>query len=291
MAFKRLLILRRREAPSRRTHDPSLEVRADRQTCLAPAMPLACCGETRRMRRSVGAGGPTMTKLSRVVLLCALALPSGLGGCVGVAVVGGMAAAGGVGYQAAQERGVAGSVEDIRLKTDIEEAFLQANPALPLPVTVTVYDGRVLLTGRLASRELKAQARQVASQRRGVRAVYDEIEVGPTNGMDQAEDALITARLRSGMILDADIRSGNFNIDTTNHSVYLIGTARSQTEIDRATQLARYIPGVTRVVSYMDIRLGVPVAAQTAPSSVGVGAGADMPSAAPRGAPIERQKL
>jgi osmotically-inducible protein OsmY len=233
-----------------------------------------------------------MMYLHRMALLCALALPFALGGCA-VAVVGGMAAAGGVGYEAAQERGVVGSVDDIRLKTEIEAAFLQASPALPLPVTVTVYDGRVLLTGTVGSRELKAQARQIASQRRGVRAVYDELEVGVPDGMAQAEDAIITARLRSEMILDADIRSANFNIDTTDHSVYLIGSARSQTEIDRATQLARYIPGVKRVVSYMDIRSGVPLAAQTAPSSIGVGSDrpTDWPGAAPRGAPIERQKL
>src|SRR5438477_13046788 len=106
------------------------------------------------MPRSVGAGGPTMTHLSiknlpRIALLCAVALPLGLGGCAGVVVVGGLAAAGGVGYEAAQERGVVGSVQDIATKTDIESAYVHVNPALQLPVTVTVYDGRVLLTGRV----------------------------------------------------------------------------------------------------------------------------------------------
>ena len=141
----------------------------------------------------------------------------------------------------------------------------------------------------------KRQARQIASQRQGVRTVYDEIEVKPAaTGTDSAQDAFITARVRSELILDADVRSGNFNIDTTDGSVYLIGSARSQAEIDRATQIARYVPGVTRVVSYMDIRSGVPLAAQTGPSSIGVGADAPRagpPNAAPANAPIERQKL
>jgi len=236
-----------------------------------------------------------MTYLYRMALFCAFGLPLGLGGCAGVAVVGGMAAAGGVGYEAAQERGVSGAVDDIKVKTDIEAAFLQANPNLQLPVTVTVYDGRVLLTGHVPSPEMKEQARDLAKRQPGVRVVYNEIAVerGHT-GMADAEDAWITARLRSELILDRDVRSGNFNIDTTDHSVYLIGSARSQAEIDRATQIARYIPGVKRVVSYMDIRSGVPVAAQTAPSSIGVGADtstAAPPSAAPQSAPIERQKL
>jgi osmotically-inducible protein OsmY len=229
-----------------------------------------------------------MRHLHRIALLCTTALPLGLGGCA-VAVVGGMAAAGGVGYEATQERGLEGSVRDIALKTEIETALLQANPALPIPVTVTVSDGRVLLTGRVPAPDMKAQAGRVASQRRGVRAVYDEIEVSPATGtLASAEDAMITTRLRSQLVLDPDIRSANFTIDTTDHSVFLIGQARSQAEIERATQIARYIPGVRRVVSYMDIRAGVPVATQTAPSSVGIGA--PPPSAAPS-APIQREKL
>lgn len=230
-----------------------------------------------------------MSAIHRLLLLCLFALPLGLGGCA-VAVVGGMAAAGGAGYEAAQERGVVGSFHDIELKTDIQAAMLRADPNLPLPLTVTVYDHRVLITGRVPSRAMKAEAREIASSQPGVRAVYDEIEVGPElTGIDAAQDAFVTARLRSDLVLDSDIRSGNFNIDTTDGSVFLIGTARSQSEIDRATQIARYIPGVKRVVSYMDIRTGVPVAEQAAPSSVGTGGYA--PSAAPSSAPIVRQKL
>src|SRR5438309_9739452 len=52
----------------------------------------------------------------------------------------------------------------------------------------------------------------------------------------------MTARLRSEFMLDADIRSGgNYTIETENGSVYLIGSARSQAELDRATRIARYI--------------------------------------------------
>jgi osmotically-inducible protein OsmY len=229
-----------------------------------------------------------MTYLHRIALVGATALPLALGGCA-VAVVGGMAAAGGVGYEATQERGLQGSVQDIALKTEIETALLQSDPALPIPVAVTVSDGRVLLTGRVPTPDMKAQAGRVVSQHPGVRAVYDEIEVSPASGtMASAEDAVITARLRSQLILDPDIRSANFTIDTADRAVYLMGQARSQAEIDRATQIARYIPGVRRVVSYMDIRVGVPVAAQTAPSSVGVGA---PPASAAPSAPIQREKL
>src|SRR5271156_3289652 len=119
-----------------------------------------------------------MSRLLMVIGLgFVLASPLALGGCVGVVVAGGVAAAGGAGYSAAQERGVSTTATDFTLKTDIEADWLKANPDLQSGATITVYDGRVLLTGRLPTPQLKAQARQVASQHRGIRALYDEIEI------------------------------------------------------------------------------------------------------------------
>jgi hypothetical protein len=112
--------------------------------------------------------------------------------------------------------------------------------------------------------------------------------VGPAEGgWDDTKDAWITARVRSELVLDRDIRSSNYTIDTENGSIYLIGSARSQGELDQAMRVARYVPGVKRVVSYMEIRSGAPVAAGPAPTST---TGAGTPSFAPS-APIEVQKL
>jgi osmotically-inducible protein OsmY len=224
------------------------------------------------------------------VTTLAILLPLALGGCVGALVVGGLGAAAGGGYAAAQERGVNGAVDDYQVKADIEEGLMKAELQLQGRITATVYGGRVLLTGHVPSQQIKAAAEQVAGKTHDVRAVYDEIEVVQTEGMwNAANDAWITAQLRSQLVLDADVRSVNYTIDTMNGSVYLIGSARSQAELDRATQIARYVPGVSRVVSYVEIRGGSPVAAMPA-SPPAANPGPDRPSAAPR-APIEVQKL
>jgi len=192
-----------------------------------------------------------------------LMLPIALSGCAGALIVGGLAAAGTSGYAAGQERGIGGAVTDLQIETDVEVAFAATGPGLKEGVTTTVYDGRVLLAGRLGTSEMKAQAVQLASRISGIRALYDEIEVGPPrNVWDAAKDAWITARLRSEFILDAEIRSGNYTIETDDRSVYLIGSARSPAELDRATRAARYIPGVRRVVSYVELRPGNSVAEQ-----------------------------
>ena len=195
--------------------------------------------------------------------ICALSLAPVLQGCIGAAVVGGMAAAGGVGYQGAQERGLDGAYNDLKMKSEITAALGGRYGSL----SVTVYWGRVLLTGASPTPDAKLQAEQVASRVPGVRATYNEIEVAPAEtAWESTQDSWISTRVKSDMVLDADVRSGNYVIETDRKSVYLLGSARSQAELDRATQIARYVPGVERVVSYVEIRYGVANGGEPPPS-------------------------
>ena len=233
-----------------------------------------------------------MSKLRAVLcLVITLALPVALGGCP-VAIVGGLAAAGGAGYKANQERGVTGAFDDLTIKTNIQNAWLQVNPLMQRDFTITVYEGRTLLTGITPSPELKAQAAQVASQIPGVRAIYNEIEVAPGEGAwASVKDTWISSQIRSNLVFASQVRSDNYTIDTVNGSVYLIGSARTPAELDRVTQEARNVPYVKRVVSYVEIRPGAPIAQPGAPLPP---ASAQMPDAAPGAAPataVEVQKL
>lgn len=186
----------------------------------------------------------------------ALVAPLALGGCPAVLVVGGMAAAGGAGYEAASERGAVGSYDDFAIKSGVENAW---NNAGIHTLAVTVYAGDALLTGYAPDEGTKRRAFELASTVPGIRHVYNEIETTTAeNGWDTAEDAWITAQLRKDLILEKGIRSDNYTIQTVNRSVYLMGSARSQQELDTATYLARYVPGVRRVVSYVQIRSGEP---------------------------------
>ena len=214
-----------------------------------------------------------------------------LGGCP-LAIVGGIAAAGGAGYTANQERGVNGTAHDFAIKTDVEAAWAKAGPDVPPNFDVTVYEGRTLLTGRAATPQIKAEAADIASRVPGVRAVYNEIEVAPYEGAwNSAKDAWITAQVRSNLVF-SNIRSVNYTVETVDHSVYLIGSARSEAELDHATDLARNVPGVRRVVSYVEIRPGMPPGSQPPepPPSAEDGPGLQPPAAAPT-TPVEVQKL
>jgi osmotically-inducible protein OsmY len=206
-------------------------------------------------------GGREVLNLRGIGVAATLCLPVALGGCP-LAIVGGLGAAGGAGYAANNERGSQGSIDDFAVKSNIQKAWLQANPLLQT-LNINVYEGRVLLTGMVPTPEAKAQATQIATQVPGVRAVYNEIEVAlPETAWADAQDTWISSRLRTDLAFTPEIRSTNYTIETVNGSVFLIGSARSQYELDRVTAIARNIPDVKRVVSYVEVRPGMPVAAQ-----------------------------
>ena len=248
-----------------------------------------------------------MTRTSfNFAIATTLLLSPGLGGCA-VAVVGGLAAAGGAGYEAAQERGVNGTYSDMNVTSEVNNRLNNQYGT----ITTTAYAGKLLLTGSSPSPQARAQAEQIARQTPGVVAVFNEIQVAPDEDAGGlAKDTWITAQVRSQLAFDADVRSGNYTIETDRQSVYLLGSARSQAELDKATQHARYVPGVQRVVSYVDIRYGNPSGPMPATAQAGPppGMGAGPPPSAysgpaysgpgpgysgppPSNAPIQVQKL
>jgi len=226
-----------------------------------------------------------MTRSSfSLAIASTLLLSPCLGGCA-VAVVGGVAAAGGVGYEAAQERGVNGTFDDMNLTSQVNNTLNSQYGN----VNATVYAGRVLLTGSSPTPQAKAQAQQAASQVPGVKVVYNEIEIAPSEDPWQiTKDSWITTQVRSNLVFNGDVRSGNYTIETDRQSVYLMGSARSQAELDQATQIARYVPGVQRVVSYVEIRSGEPSGPPPGPTQAGMppaSPSATVPGTRPVGSP------
>jgi osmotically-inducible protein OsmY len=198
-----------------------------------------------------------------------------LQGCVPL-VVGGAAA--GAGYAAGQERGPVTQAKDVAIKAQIADRWGNFNPDMAAALSTSVYDGKVLITGNVKDPEWRVDAVRLAWQVDGVKEVHSEIEVSDKSSlMDDARDTWVTTRLRSALTFDPSVRSLNYTIETVNGTVYLIGSARTQAELDRVTNHARTVPNVRKVVTYVDIRPGEPPG--TAPAAAPPPAGAPMPAA------------
>jgi osmotically-inducible protein OsmY len=193
-------------------------------------------------------------------IIAALGLLTLLSGCV-AAAAGGAAA----GVAASADRSIGDQVSDATIKGAISAVWRRTNSEMSSGLDCDVYEGRVLITGRVPNPAWIEDAIRIAWRVKGVQQVYNEITVGPTPATgDDLNDGFISTRLKNELLWDADVRSVNFIVTTADHVVYIIGAARTPEELERVTAYARNIPNVRRVVSYVQVR-GNPAPATTSP--------------------------
>lgn len=189
-----------------------------------------------------------------------------LSGCILVAA--GAGAAGGY-ATLAQERSASDQIRDTTIRSLVSQSWDQYSPDLPHNLDATVYNGEVLITGRVANEQIRQEAVQRTWKVEGVKKVDDEIVVGPdTHFSDEARDSVISTRLKNDLVWDSQVKSINYIIKTENGVVYIMGLARTRDELDRVTGYARNIPNVRRVVSYASVREGEPARASNSPAAV-----------------------
>lgn len=190
------------------------------------------------------------TPPKRPLALSLFAIAFALAGCATpAAVVGGGATAG---VAVAQERSVGAAIDDTTIALNINGIWLNHDFELFRHVELEVHEGRVLLTGTVKTPEDRLEAVRLAWRANGVREVINEIQVTDKGGVvNYARDAWITTQLRTKMTFDEKIRGINYNIETVNGVVYLMGIAQDQEELDRVTDYARNIRYVRSVVSHV----------------------------------------
>lgn len=170
-------------------------------------------------------------------------------GCVAAAV--GAVGAGTV--ATFQERSIGQAIDDTTVSNEIKAKLLSRGGYGE--VDIEVANGLVLLSGRVVSPEMRVTAERVAWSASRAEQVVNEIQIEPPGGFRaNANDAWITTRVRSSLVTSRQVRGINFNIETYNGVVYLLGLARSQEELEAAARHASYVRGVEQVVSYVSVR-------------------------------------
>jgi osmotically-inducible protein OsmY len=120
-------------------------------------------------------------------------------------------------------------------------------------VDITSYNRQVLLTGEVPSEQAKQNAEQVISRVDNVKGIVNELAVlAPSTLVQRSSDALVTGKVKASLVDARELYVGAFKVVTERGVVYLMGRV-TQHEADRATQLARTISGVTRVVRIFEI--------------------------------------
>jgi len=155
--------------------------------------------------------------------------------------------------------GVSVALDPRTLGTQIDDSIMQKNLQARLILTkkkylvkisVKVLDGRIFLGGKVDEPEEKLKITKMAWETKGSRSVKNNIVVKQKFSFkNTVKDILITAQLRTALILNKNVKAANFNIDTINQKTYVFGIAHSENEKKEIIQEAKQIVDLEELVT------------------------------------------
>ena len=155
--------------------------------------------------------------------------------------------------------GVSVAIDPRSLGTQIDDNIMQKNLTARLvlqdkkyllSVNAKVLDGRIFITGKVDDPEEKLKITKMAWETKGVRSVRNNLIIKEEfNFKQSATDLLITSQLRTALILNKNIKSTNYNIDTYKKKIYIYGIAQSKEEQKEVIQEGKSILDVDRVIA------------------------------------------
>lgn len=153
------------------------------------------------------------------------------------------------------ERGLKGSAEDLQTRAEVLHHLFQKDVNLFSAVSVSVTQGRVLLTGKVQGPKDRINATKLAWKATGVAEVINELQVTDRSSIaDQAKDILINKSLQARLLVNQEIKFINYTVDTVNGTVYLFGIAQNHEELERVIAVVRQTNYVENIVNYVTIK-------------------------------------
>ena len=147
-------------------------------------------------------------------------------------------------------RTVGTQIDDSIMQKSISAKILAKDKKYLLTVKTKVLDGRIFITGKVDNPEEKLIITKLAWETKGVRSVRNDIKIKEEFKFKQsAKDILITSQLRTALILNKNIKSTNYQIDTYKKKIYVYGIAITLEEKDLVISEANEILDVEDVIA------------------------------------------
>lgn len=215
------------------------------------ARAVVCVSTPAPMSVSRSARGGAAARLGRLVL--ALGLGAGalgsLSACapllLGGAFVGG-------GLMAVDRRTTGTQIEDqgLEIKAAGKAVELLGKSA---HVNVTAYNRIVLLTGEVPSEAGRQQLEQAVQRLENARSVVNELAVAGVSSLgSRSNDTVLSTKVKSSLLDAKDLPGSAVKVVTERAIVYLMGRV-TEREARRATDIARGVSGVQKVVRVFEV--------------------------------------
>jgi len=188
----------------------------------------------------------SLTHIAVQVILCAVVITQ-VTACF--PVVAGGAAAGGAIAADRRTSGIYVEDENIELKA---VKYVETNLGENAHINITSYNTNVLLTGEAPDDAAKAKAEAYVKSIEHVRAVTNEIVVGPKSSLSsRSNDTYLTSKVKTQFVTENKFQANYVKVVTENSVVYLLGIV-NKTEADAAVEIARNTDGVSKVVKVFE---------------------------------------
>ncbi len=146
-------------------------------------------------------------------------------------------------------RTVGMQIDDTIMQKHLVARLALADKKYFLSIQVEILDGRIFLTGKVKEPEEKIKITKMAWETKGARSVKNAISIkGQSSFKSNAKDILITTQLRTAMIFNKSIKSGNYTLETINKKIYIFGIAISDEEKKEVIEEANDIYDVGEVI-------------------------------------------
>ena len=156
---------------------------------------------------------------------------------------------------AKEERTVGTFIDDTVIAAKLKNLYFNNNEKIFFNVDVEVNEGRVLLTGTVETSDIRIEATKLAWGISDVVTVINEIQISDNdNILDYADDLVITTKINAKLLINKEINNLNYNIDTVNKIVYVIGIAQNKNELANVIDIINNVYGVKEVINYVRLK-------------------------------------
>ena len=153
---------------------------------------------------------------------------------------------------ARDRRGVSVYWDDNKIEFDIRGSISDQKEIQNENVSVTVFNGIVLLTGEVPDQRDIDKILDVAKAHKGSQQVVNRLELaGKTNLTSRANDGWITTRVKTAMATSGALDPTRVKVVTERANVYLMGLV-TRAEAEAAVKVTRSVSGVVRVIKVFE---------------------------------------
>ncbi len=140
-------------------------------------------------------------------------------------------------------------VDDAAVTAKVKADLIKDDAVKSTDIAVETTSGIVQLSGFVGSDAIRQRAEQLAKSVEGVKSVRNDlaIQTAPETAGQYVDDTTLTTKVKAALLADDEVKGLAIGVETSGGTVQLTGTAKSDSERQKAEQLAKNIEGVTSV--------------------------------------------